>query len=195
MPKKVILITGTPAVGKTTIAHELAARLDAKYVNLTELAVEENLIREEDDLRDTLVINESLVKERIRSLVEKFSKDEIVIDGHYAASVVSRSLVHRAFVIRRDPIELRKLMEKHGFSRAKSEENLACEILDVCLVDSLNLLGEKKVCEIDATGKSLDTIVKEILSILRRHGKCQIGIVDWLGQLESMGLLDEFLKV
>ena len=46
--KRVILITGTPAVGKTTLATKLADKLNAQYVNLTELAEKENLTLQED---------------------------------------------------------------------------------------------------------------------------------------------------
>ena len=41
--KQVILITGTPAVGKTTTAKALAVKLDAEYINLTDYAKTNNL--------------------------------------------------------------------------------------------------------------------------------------------------------
>ena len=36
--KRVILITGTPCVGKTTTAKSLATKLGAQYINLTDFA-------------------------------------------------------------------------------------------------------------------------------------------------------------
>jgi broad-specificity NMP kinase len=99
------------------------------------------------------------------------------------------------FVLRRDPVELRKLMQGCGFSNRKLSENLASEILDVCLVDALNVHGEGKICELNATGKSAEEIADEILEIMSNPSRCCVGIVDWLGKLESEGLLDEFLKI
>jgi adenylate kinase len=195
MTAEAVIITGTPAVGKTAIAKSLASNLSAQYVNLTELIIQKNLILEKDEQRDTLIINERLTKKKIRNLIEASEASCVVVDGHYAQNVVPKNLVNRAFVIRRDPIELQKLMKKRKYSRIKIEENLACEILDVCLVDALNLLGKERVCEIDATGKSLKVNVNEISSILEGKSKCRTGVVDWLGQLESKGLLDEFLKI
>jgi broad-specificity NMP kinase len=74
-------------------------------------------------------------------------------------------------------------------------ENLASEILDVCLVDALKVHGKEKVCELDVTGKSVEDVVNEILNILKGRGKCRVGVVDWIGKLESEGLLEEFLKI
>jgi len=74
-------------------------------------------------------------------------------------------------------------------------ENLASEILDVCLVEALNLHGKEKVCELDASGKSVEEVVREILNILEGRRKCRMGLVDWLGMLEKKGLLEEFLKI
>ena len=48
MSRRVILVTGTPCVGKSSVARLLASKLDALYVNLTELAVRENLISGKD---------------------------------------------------------------------------------------------------------------------------------------------------
>jgi adenylate kinase len=191
---RVILVTGTPCVGKTSVARLLSSKLDALYLNLTELAVDGDLISGRDEERDSVIVDENRMRRRIREIVDSCTKD-IVIDGHYAASVVPKKCVTCIFVLRRDPTELRKLMEKNGFSGRKLWENLASEILDICLVEALNINGKEKVCELDASGKSVDEVVIEILNILKGRRRCRVGIVDWLGMLEKKGLLDEFMKI
>jgi len=193
--KRVILVTGTPCVGKTSAARLLTSKLNALYVNLTELAVSENLISGKDEERNSIIINESRMRRKIREIVENCDKKEIVIDGHYAVDVVPKKLVTHVFVLRRDPVELRKLMENCGFSGRKLWENLASEILDVCLVEALNVHGEANVCELNVSSKSVKEVVSEILDVLSGHKKCRVGVVDWLGKLETEGLLDEFLKI
>ncbi|MEM1563462.1 MAG: adenylate kinase family protein [Candidatus Bathyarchaeia archaeon] len=196
LSKLVILITGTPCVGKTSVARLLAARLNAVYVNLTELATKNNLVIGADERRGgSLVIDEERLKKAVSGLISEVGEQSIIIDGHYAANVVPKKLVTHAFVLRRDPVELRGFMEKAGFSGNKLWENLASEILDVCLVDALNAYGKRKVCEIDVTGKSVEEAVEDILSILNGSKKCRIGVVDWLGKLESEGLLNEYLRI
>jgi adenylate kinase len=195
MSKRVILVTGTPCVGKTSVARLLTSKLDAFYVNLTELAMHENLISGKDKERDSIIVDEIRMRRKIREIVEHCDRKHIIIDGHYAVSVVPKRLVTHVFVLRRDPVELQKLMQQCGFSGRKLWENLASEILDICLVDALNVHGEGKVCELDATGKSVEEVVSEILDILDGQKKCRVGVVDWLGKLESEGLLEEFLKI
>jgi adenylate kinase len=192
--KQVILITGTPCVGKTSVARLLSFKLDAFLVNLTELALHENLVSGVDSERNSTIVDEVQMRRKISDIVEKSSKN-VIVDGHYAVNVVPKKLVSYVFVLRRDPIELKSFMEKAGFSGRKLWENLACEILDVCLVDALNVHGKEKVCELNVTGKSVEEVVNEILDILMGHEKCRVGIVDWLGKLESEGLLKDFLKI
>lgn len=195
MSKRVILVTGTPCVGKTSIARLLISKLNAFYVNLTELAIRENLISGKDKERDSIIVDETRMRSKIREIIRNCDKEDIVIDGHYAVNVVPKKLVTYVFVLRRDPVELRKFMENYGFPDRKLWENLASEILDVCLVDALNIIGEGKVCELDITGKSVEDVLSEILAILSNRKRCRVGIVDWLGKLESEGLLDELLKI
>ncbi|MEM0007127.1 MAG: adenylate kinase family protein [Candidatus Bathyarchaeia archaeon] len=196
MSKLVILITGTPCVGKTSVARLLAARLNAVYVNLTEFATKNNLVIGADERRGgSLIVDERRLKKGVTKLIEDAGEQSVIIDGHYAANVVPEKLVTHAFVLRRDPVELRGFMEKAGFSGNKLWENLASEILDVCLVDALNAYGKEKVCEIDVTGKSVEDTIEKILSILNGSKKCRVGVVDWLGKLESEGLLNEYLRI
>jgi adenylate kinase len=195
MSRRVFLVTGTPCVGKTSVARLLASKLDALYVNLTELAVRENLVSGKDEERDSIIVDENRMRHKIREIIEGCDQNDIVIDGHYAVSVVPKKFVTYVFVLRRDPVELRKFMEQCGFSGRKLWENLASEILDVCLVDALNVHEKEKICELDVTGKSVEEVISEILDVLGGHKECHVGVVDWLGKLESEGLLGEFLKI
>jgi adenylate kinase len=195
LTKQVILITGTPSVGKTTTAKTLAQKLNAEYINLTELATKENLTLGKDQERDTTIIDETKMKKKIQQTIEQTKTENIIIDGHYAAYVTPKQLVTYTFVLRRDPVELRKQMEKAGITGRKLWENLASEILDVCLVDALNEQDPEKTCEIDTSNKKTTETVTEILAILNGKTKCHVGIVDWLGKLEKEGKLDECLKI
>ena len=194
MVKRVILITGTPCVGKTSVARLLSARLQALYVNLTDLALKEKLIQGKDKQRNSIIVDEDRMKKRLKELITKSDKENVVVDGHYAVNVVPTSLVSLVFVLRRDPVELHKLMEQSGFSEKKLHENLASEILDVCLVDALNVVGQRKVCEVNTTGKSVEDVAHETLLLLDNPCNCKVGIVDWLAKLEAEGLLDDYLK-
>jgi len=195
MFKQVILVTGTPCVGKTSAACLLTSRLDAFNVNLTELAARENLILGKDEERRSIIVDTLRMQRKIHEIIKNCDKKSVIIDGHYAVSVVPKHLVTYVFVLRRDPVELRKFMEKCGFSGRKLWENLASEILDVCLFDAVKIHGTGKVCESDVTGKSVEKVVDEILGILAGSKKCHVGIVDWLGKLEAEGLLEDYLKI
>ena len=195
MNKRVILITGTPCVGKTTIAQQLSIELDAHYINLTEFANKHNLTLGEDKERKTIIIDEEKMRIKINETIDATEKLNIVVDGHYASAIVPKSHVTRIVVLRRNPIELRRFIEKCGFSGTKLWENLASEILDVCLVEALSEHEKEKVCELDITGKTAENVSREIIDILEKRKKCIVGCVDWLGMLEEEGIIEEYLKI
>jgi adenylate kinase len=193
MPKRVILITGTPAVGKTTLAQKLAQTLNAQHINLTYFAKQNHLILEEDTQRDTLIIDEAKMKRKLRSTITKTEAD-VVVDGHYAAAVTPKSLVTNVFVLRRNPHQLRSLLQQRGYSTQKQNENLQAEALDVCLVEALQNQDKQKICEIDTTNQTTDETLTDALAVLEGKKACYIGIVDWLSMLEREGKTDEYLN-
>ena len=191
--KRVILITGTPCTGKTTTAKHLAKTLNAQYINLTEYAKTHGLTLGEDKERKTTIINEKTMKPKLAETIQA-AKTDVIIDGHYAAAVTEPNLVTYVFVLRRNPKELKVFMEKCGFESRKLWENLAAEILDSCLIEALqNQQG--KVCELDATGKTVEQLTAEIMDVLEKRKQCYSGFVDWLGMLEREGITDQYLKV
>ena len=195
MSKRVILVTGTPCVGKTTVARRLAKKLSAEYINLGEFAEQEKLITEKDKVRNTGIISEAKTRKKLDETLLKLENGNIIIDGHYADAVVPQSHVTRIFVLRRNPVELRAFMQKTGFQGQKLWENLGSEILDVCLVEALSKHKREKVCELDVTGKTVEEVTNEMIAILEGCKKCSVGVVDWLGMLEKQGILDEYLRV
>jgi adenylate kinase len=194
MSKRVILVTGTPCVGKTTLARQLTKNLNATYINLTELAEKQHLIHSEDKKRHTKIVNEAKMRRKLRETIDN-TEGDIIIDGHYAAAVVPKTRVTHVFVLRRNPVELRAFMEKNGFQGLKLWENLASEILDVCLAEAVRKQGKTKVCELDVTGKTVDAVASEVMAVLDNRKKCRVGGVDWLGTLETQGILAEYLRV
>ena len=192
--KRVILITGTPCVGKTSVAKALATKLKAEYINLTDYAKTNNLTLGEDKERNTTVINEEAMQKKLSQTLDSSQSSSFVIDGHYASAVTPTDHVTLVFVLRRHPKELKMFMEKRGYSGTKMSENLQAEILDVCLSEAIEMHAGR-VCELDVTGKSVDDVVGLILDILEKRKTCIVGSVDWLGTSERQGILDQYLQV
>jgi adenylate kinase len=192
--KHAVLVVGTPGVGKTVASKLLTSKIDALYINLAELAKKENLILSADKARDTLIADIDKIAQRVSQILES-SEHYVVIDGHYAMDVVSPRNVHTVFVLRRTPAELKKILESRGFREKKLWENLAAEILDVCLWDAISACGSEKICEIDISGRNVEDTVKQMISILHGKEQCRVGIVDWLGKLEVENRLHEFLRI
>jgi adenylate kinase len=189
----VILITGTPCTGKTTTSKQLVQKLSADYINLTDFAKTYKLTLGEDLERQTTIIDEEAMQQKLQETIAASNNVNIIIDGHYAAAVTPTNLVFKVFVLRRNPKELKAFMQKTGFKEAKMRENLSAEILDSCLIEAMQT-QQGKVCELDITGKTVDENVTEILEVLNKNKKCSVGVVDWLGLLEREGTLDEYLK-
>jgi adenylate kinase len=193
MNKRVILITGTPAVGKTTTAKALAAKLNAAYINLTDYAKTNNLILGEDKERNTLIIDEERMQKKLAETIKETDNANVIVDGHYASAVTPTEHTALVFVLRRNPKELKLFMEKCGYTGSKLWENLQAEILDIVLGEAVEVhMG--RVCELDVTGMSTGDVVEEILAVLEKRKTCFVGTVDWLGMLEQEGITDQYLK-
>jgi len=190
---RVILLTGTPCVGKTTTAKVLAEKLGAAYINLTEYAKTRELMMEKDQKRQTIIVDETAMRKSLEETINATQSD-IIIDGHYASAVVSSEFVTQVFVLRRNPVELKTQMQKCGFSEAKIDENLSAEILDSCLIEALQQ-HQDKVCELDISGQTTEKIIEDILKTLNQTKPCCRGFVDWLGMLEREGLTDKYLRI
>lgn len=171
----------------------LASKLDAILVSLGDLVEKEKLYSEVDKKRGSLIADMDRVSKRVQELISSSERD-IVVEGHLAMEVIPKKTLHLAFVLRRNPEELKTVLERRGFVGEKLWENLMAEVLDVCLWDAVSKYGADRVCEIDVTGRSTEDIVSDMVATLNDEKECRVGMVDWLGRLEAEGKLDEYLK-
>lgn len=190
--RRVLVITGTPGVGKSSVSSLLVSRLGGVHVNLSDLVRKEELSWGSDRERKSLIVDEKRTSNRVREIIRQ-SEGYVIIDGHFAVDVVAVKDVLLAFVLRRNPDELMEILRKRGFNETKVMENVGAEILDVCLFDALKAYGKKKICEVDVSGRTVEDVADDIISLVNGRKECRVGFVDWLTKLEFEGRLDEFL--
>ena len=133
------------------------------------------------------------MQESLGQNIDASQNSTIIIDGHYAAAVVAPEAHVHVFVLRRNPVELKQFMEKRGYTGTKLWENLQAEIIDVCLGEAVQYHAGR-VCELDATAKTTEQVVEEIVDVLEKRRSCRVGAIDWMGELERQGILDQYLK-
>jgi adenylate kinase len=188
-----LAITGTPGTGKSSISRALAARINATVLDIGRMILDEKLTNGFDNRRKTPIADLKLASKRTAEIIDR-EKDSVIIEGHYAEQIVPRRLVNKIFVLRREPDELKNILEKRGYKEEKVYENVAAEILDVCLWEAINTFGPKKVCEVDVTGRTVEESANIIIAVLEKKKECVNGEIDWLSKIEREGKTDYYLK-
>ena len=138
--KRVVIVTGTPAAGKTTVAKKIARKIKAEYIDVNKLIKKHKLSVGYDRKRKSSIIDVDRLNGVLRNLIINAKKD-LVIDSHLSHHLDKR-LVDICIVAKCDIDVLKKRLEKRGYHKSKVRENLDVEIFDVCLMEAL-ALGHK----------------------------------------------------
>jgi adenylate kinase len=182
----IILVTGTPGVGKTALAKSLFHKSGFKLIEPHRLIRKEKLYTRFDRVRKTYIVDEEKLRKRLEALSR--SSERIVLPTHLVGRFLPKVSVKLALVLRLDPVVLYKRLRARRWTKSKAWENTEAEILDVCLHDSLLLLGPRKVYEIDTTRKSAAEVYKEALRVLSRGRTGRSGVVNWLARYDPLEL-------
>lgn len=168
----IISITGTPGVGKTTLAKSLRNVLkNYKIVSDFELAKKNRLIVGYDKKMKSYIVEE-------RGLRKIKLMGNFIIDGHLSHLIPNDLTI----VLRLDPKKLKERLRKRGWKKEKIKENVLAEILDVIYIDALRAKKNKitkRVVQIDTTEKSIKDVIKRILNIIEKR-EYKNDYVNWL---------------
>ncbi|MHA1709561.1 MAG: adenylate kinase family protein [Candidatus Baldrarchaeia archaeon] len=191
--RKVILISGVPGTGKTTIAKALVKRLDAQYVSIADLVVKYRLYTEYDKERLCYVVDTKKLRHFLKNIITSSSKT-LVLDTHVVEGVPA-DLIDVVIILRTRPDILEKRLIEKGYSRKKVLENVQAEILASCTCEALSIFDKNKIFEIDTSSIDVNSVIENILNIIRGEGsQYRIGKIDWLSLMERDERLMRFLR-
>ena len=188
--RAVILVTGTPGTGKSTVSTLLSRELQSEHIELTRLVKEGGLSQGWDETRNTAIADMKALRLALANIIET-AKKSVIVDGHYSTDVVPREEVTLVVVLRRAPWVLREELKARGYSPRKIRENVEAELLGTCLMDALAAQDPGKTCEIDTTGMTPEETVKLIIATIDGETECRHGVVDWMNHPEVETLIRE----
>jgi adenylate kinase len=170
MPR--IALTGTPGVGKSTVAT-LAAEQGWLIVDVKAWAQEMDCVAGYDEEDEAFAID----LKRLRRKVPGDDGARVLYEGHLSHLLP----LDGAWVIRCDPRVLRPRLEARGYAPAKVLENLEAEAMDIILQEALRLPA---VVQRDGTRRSPGELLKAFADAGVDSLKgADLEPVDWSDQL------------
>lgn len=162
---KVIIVSGTPGTGKTTISKKVSKLLNFEYVDVNKIIKKENLCESYDKKRDCMIVDENKLQKNLSEYIKK-SRRNLIIDSHMSYFIPSK-LVNLCIITSCTIEKLRPRLEKRKYSKSKIKENLESEIFNVCLEEAKQ--AKHTILEI-STSEKLDysELIKSIKKQLYR---------------------------
>ncbi|ESP01124.1 hypothetical protein LOTGIDRAFT_207723 [Lottia gigantea] len=160
-----ILITGTPGTGKTTLAQEVAQRTNLKYINIGEVAKENDLYDGFDAEYQCPIMDEDRV---IDELEDTMVDGGNIVDYHGCEFFPERWF-HLVVVLRTDTALLYNRLEKRGYHSKKLEDNVQCEIFRTILDEALESYKTNIVEELPSnTPEEMEENIEKITAWLNQ---------------------------
>lgn len=184
---QVFVLTGTPGTGKTTVSRILSNKLEAHHIELSSYTKEKGFILEEDEERDTSIVDMDALGEAIKK--EITGKNIVILDGHYSQDLLDQDEVVRVFILRKQPWDLKLVLEQREYAGDKVWENLEAEIMGVITHQSSEIYPPEKLVEIDTSGKTPEDSAEEIIVFIQEGKRGKFEPIDWIEAPETLELL------
>lgn len=164
--KNIILITGTPATGKTTLARMLSQHLGYTHVDVNHLIRKQHWYDSYDSKRRCYVVDTQKLRCFLVSLLKK-SSSPLLLDSHLV-QVIPKKYVTVCLVTRCCLPQLSRRLKRRHYPLAKIQENLQAEIFDVCTLEAQK--QGYPLVEIDTTHQvSIRALMKKIKKFICRE--------------------------
>jgi len=176
-----IIITGTPGTGKTSVTESMKEDFDAEYISINSLLEDYDLNMGIDEKRGYKIVDTEKMIPIVDEIKEETEKDFIIFEGHLAQDYPNANLV---IVLRCNPDVLMQRLSTRNWKEAKIHENVSAEILGICTDESYEIYGDN-VQELDSSDRSVNELKNEIIKIINHEVTYPVGEIDYLSEYFS----------
>jgi adenylate kinase len=191
--ENIIVVTGTPGVGKTALAKRLARKTQSDYLNIGEHVRKKRLYRSFDRSTRSYIIDERRLHKSLVLFLKAHDRKNLVIETHWLGRFMPKRRGMVAVVIRLDPVILAKRLLARKWPRRKVWENVEAELIDLSLYESLKFLGAKRVYQIDATQKRSQELAQEAMRLAFSGRGWDTSTPNWLERYDPIELSRKIL--
>ena len=173
----ILLITGTPGTGKSTVAEILKTKIGASLVGVNELVEDKHIYTGIDEDRGYKIVDLDAMCLELNRVVENSKDGEIlIVEGHLSHYFEGGDLV---IVLRAKPSVLRERLKTKGWTNSKIQENIEAEAIDICTFESYEIHGDK-VNEINTSDLKPEEVADLIIDVITGKKRFPVGNVDFL---------------
>ena len=190
-----IVITGSPGVGKHTIAKEIERTWKiSELIDINKTAIDAGLVEQGQDALD---VDVTKLKKHLEPIVSDIPKLHWMgriglIVGHLAPYVLNAKSCHPCIVLRKNPYKLLDIYKKRGYTEKKMKDNLGSEILGIITNDAIKNFGQEKTFQVDTTDHTPKELAVRIHDIF--YGKDNGDNIDWLTLIQEKNDLKTFFE-
>ncbi|MEM3712369.1 MAG: AAA family ATPase [Thermoproteota archaeon] len=183
MMRKVIVFTGTPGTGKTSLCNYIVRRNRGwVHLDLGKFAASVNAIVGYDKTMKTSVVNIRVLKKALRNYVLNMSdEDPLLLEGHYAAEASPTNYVNCCIVLRcRPDILWQRLVKIRGYGEMKARVNLESELTDYCYLAAKKYLRNVKIIQFDTSNVGIVKLYRRFMKCYENGFQCKGDSIDWI---------------
>ena len=188
-----IIITGSPGVGKHTIAKEIERTWKiSELIDINKIAIDAGLVEQGQDALD---VDVNKLKKHLEPIVSDIprlhwmGRTGLVV-GHLAPYVLDGKSFNPCIVLRKNPYKLIDIYKKRGYTEKKMKDNLGSEILGIITNDAIKNFGQEKTFQVDTTDHTPKELAVRIQDIF--YGKDNGDNIDWLQLIQEKNDLKKF---
>lgn len=189
------MITGTPGVGKHTVAESLSNFLDnASILDINKIIFSENLLTISSHDAEGLEVDTDRTRDHFSLILSEGKFQNSIIVGHLAPYVIDSKLVDLVIILRRSPYELKKIYDERSYSPSKTKDNMNAEILGIISYDSSKTFEFSKLSELINSINILPSLsAQKIITMISNEKLRSFGEVDWLSLVQTDPDMLEYL--
>ena len=173
---RVVSVTGTPGVGKSTLCSYLAQKYGYFHIDIGKFVIANRIYEAYDEPRKSYVADMRRLKAATDKAIRASGDQLLLLDGSYAHHLVPQKPWVGIFLMRMNPMLLyRRLVRSH--TRAEARENSMAEFLGLIRSE---LLDRKYVVEVDASNSEIPELGRIVERSIKNKFRSRTRTRDWM---------------